>query len=136
VINFRGVTPVYIPSVWKLIVPPRIHFFLWLVSNNKLITRDNLNKRRNVDDLSCLFCNENESVHHLLFECVVVRQACEAISQAVGFEIGYDYESMAKCWLCNKKIGIVNTLTFAVCWGVWKLRNLLCFQGAAWKSMK
>jgi hypothetical protein len=28
IINFRGVKPVYLPSVWKIIVPPRIHFFL------------------------------------------------------------------------------------------------------------
>jgi hypothetical protein len=27
VINFRGVIPVFIPSVWKLTVPPRVHFF-------------------------------------------------------------------------------------------------------------
>jgi hypothetical protein len=28
VINFRGVTPVYVLG-WKLIVPLRVHFFLW-----------------------------------------------------------------------------------------------------------
>jgi hypothetical protein len=27
-INFRGVQPIYLPVVWKLVVPPRIHFFL------------------------------------------------------------------------------------------------------------
>jgi hypothetical protein len=27
VINFRGVTPVFIPTVWKIAVSPRIHFF-------------------------------------------------------------------------------------------------------------
>jgi hypothetical protein len=32
VINFRGVQPVYVPEVWKIIVLPRIHFFLWLLS--------------------------------------------------------------------------------------------------------
>jgi hypothetical protein len=45
VINFGGVKTVYLPVVWKLIVPLRIHFFLWLLSNNKLLTRDNLRKR-------------------------------------------------------------------------------------------
>lgn len=42
IINYRGVTPFFIPVVWKLIVPPRIHIFLWLVAYNKLMTRDNL----------------------------------------------------------------------------------------------
>jgi hypothetical protein len=44
VINFRGVQPMYIPTVWKLLIPPRIHFFLWLLSNNRLLARDNLEK--------------------------------------------------------------------------------------------
>ena len=45
VVSFRGVTPVYVPAVWKLIIPPRIHIFLWLLSRNKLLTRDNLGKK-------------------------------------------------------------------------------------------
>jgi len=45
VVSFRGVTPVYVPAVWKLITPPRIHIFLWLLSRNKLLTRDNLGKK-------------------------------------------------------------------------------------------
>jgi hypothetical protein len=44
VINFRGITPVFVPSVWKLNVPPRVQVFLWLLSHNKLLTRDNLSK--------------------------------------------------------------------------------------------
>jgi hypothetical protein len=45
IITFRGITPLYIPSIWSLMVPPRIHVFLWLLSNNKLMTRDNLEKK-------------------------------------------------------------------------------------------
>jgi hypothetical protein len=28
VINFNGVAPVFVPAVWKLRVPPKVHFFL------------------------------------------------------------------------------------------------------------
>jgi hypothetical protein len=48
VVNFRGITPVFVSSVWKLVIPSRVQFFLWLLSKNKLLTRDNLAKRRNV----------------------------------------------------------------------------------------
>ena len=51
-ISFRGVQPAYTPSIWKLYVPPRIHIFLWLLSNNKILTRTNLAKRRHVEDQS------------------------------------------------------------------------------------
>ena len=56
ILNFRGVIPVHTPAVWKLSVPPRIHIFLWLLGNNKLLTRDNLCKRKDLNDKTCLFC--------------------------------------------------------------------------------
>ena len=58
VINFRGIQPVVVPSLWSIKVPPRVHYFLWLLSKNKILTRDNLGKRMKVEDGSCLFCCE------------------------------------------------------------------------------
>jgi hypothetical protein len=69
VINCRGIMHVFILVVWKLKVPPRIHFFLWLLSNNKLLTRDSLEKRRKVEDMSCLFCNEKKTLTFILWMC-------------------------------------------------------------------
>jgi hypothetical protein len=54
-VNDRGIRQFFTPVVWKLAVPPRIHIFLWLVANNKILTRDNLAKRKIVDDKTCLF---------------------------------------------------------------------------------
>jgi hypothetical protein len=65
VIKFRGITLIHSPAVWDLTIPPRVQFFLWLVSQNKILTRDNIAKHRELGDVSCLFCTEDESVHHL-----------------------------------------------------------------------
>jgi hypothetical protein len=118
VINFRGIQPVFVPAVWKLMIPPRIHFFLWLLSNNKLLTRDNLEKRRNLDNSKCLFCEEKKSIDHLFYSYVVAKQAWEVVLEVVGFSIGINFESVVKCWLCNKKFGIVNMLSSTICWGI------------------
>jgi hypothetical protein len=67
VINFREIMPVHVHYVWKLKIPPKIHFFLWLVVHNKILTRDNLVKRQSVDDLTCVFCNEPETCTHMFF---------------------------------------------------------------------
>jgi hypothetical protein len=64
---------------------------------NKLLTRDNLEKRRKVEDKTCLFCSEKETICHLFFEYVVVKQAWDTISAVYGFPIGSDFESMAMC---------------------------------------
>jgi hypothetical protein len=122
IINFRGVMPVFIPAVWNLIIPPRVQFFLWLLSKDKILTRDNLRKRRNVDNPSCLFCEEEE--------------IWEVIYEVLGVKIGVNYESMASFWLCNKQFGICNMFSAAVCWNLWKIRIFLCFQSGAWVSMK
>ena len=71
VINFRGVQPLFLPAVWKLVVPPKIHVFLWLFSQNKLMTRDNLRKRHITKPLDCVFCAEQETNHHLFFLTVL-----------------------------------------------------------------
>jgi hypothetical protein len=38
---------VHTPMMWNIFVPSRVHIFLWLLSNNKTLTRDNLKKGRN-----------------------------------------------------------------------------------------
>jgi hypothetical protein len=44
VINFGGVQLIFIPDVLQLHIPPRVYIFIWLLSHNKLMTRDNLKK--------------------------------------------------------------------------------------------
>ena len=68
-------------------MPNRYLVFIWLAFNNKILTRDNLNKRRVVENLNCLYCNEDESVHHLFFECIVAKQIWSDVAEASGFNI-------------------------------------------------
>jgi hypothetical protein len=65
-------------------VPLRLHIFLWLLVNNKTLTRDNLVKRKNVDDESCLFCNDKESIQHFFFDCCVAKCMWQVCSDVCG----------------------------------------------------
>jgi hypothetical protein len=73
VINNRAVKQIFTPVVQKILVPPRIHMFLWLFAKNKVLTMDNLARRKNLDDKSCLFCKEDESVQQVFFDCCVAK---------------------------------------------------------------
>ena len=42
VINFRGIQPVLISSIWDIKILPGIQYFIWLLGKNKLLTRDKL----------------------------------------------------------------------------------------------
>jgi hypothetical protein len=95
---------------------PRVHFFLWLLSNNKILTRDKLDKRMNLADNTCVFCSEPESVCHLFYGCVVAKRAWQLVSESIGFQVGVDYELIAKPWLCNKIFGVINMITSVVYW--------------------
>jgi len=134
IINFRGIQPVLVSSIWDIKVPPRVQYFLWLLSKNRLLTRDNLSKRRKVDDPSCLFCEEQESVNHLFFECAVARRLWAVLSSIFDVQLGGSLDSISKFWLSNKRNGVLNMFTSAAVWKIWKLRNDICFQRTMWKS--
>ena len=135
IINHRGVVPVFVQAVWKNI-PPRVQFFLWLLSNNRVLIRDNLAKRREVTDPTCLLCDEKESISHLFFHCCVAKNVWESVSFWLTRTVGTDFESVASLWIANKKFMVCNIVSSAVIWVLWKLRNELCFQGVPWSGMK
>ena len=100
-----------------------------------MLTRDNLSKRRKLEDVSCLFCCKEESVLHLFFECAVAAQLWCLLSEILEVNLGGSFESIGQFWLSNKRHGLVNIITAAALWSLWKLRNDLCFQNTGWKGM-
>lgn len=136
VINFRCVQLVFSSSIWEIKVPPRVQYFLWLLSKNKLLTRDNLSKRREVEDKTCLFYIELESIQHLFFDCAVAQQMWAYLSSISGCLLGGSFDDIGKFWLSNKRNGVLNIITSAALWCLWKLRNDICFQRCMWRSME
>jgi hypothetical protein len=103
---------------------------------NKHLTRDNLAKRQEVADKSCLFCKDCESSHHLFFECVVAKRIWSYISDTLNRDLGGNFDSVGMCWLSDEKFAAINIVSAAILWGIWKLRNELYFQNAVWLNVK
>jgi hypothetical protein len=118
IVNFSGIKTVPVSAVWSLKVPPRVHHFLWLVINNRALTRDNLAKRKKVEDENCLYCLEKESVHHVFFDCVVAKQCWCIISDILGYSVGENMLDIGKFWLSNKRHCVVNMISSAVIWSI------------------
>lgn len=89
---------VHSPAVWDLKFPPIVQFFLWIVSQNKILTCDSLAKRKELDDLSCLFCTEEESVHHF-FYCVVAEQLWVMVVESLHTQQIHNFISIGNRWL-------------------------------------
>jgi hypothetical protein len=137
VINFRGVLPISVHSVWKIKVTPKIHFFLWLIAHNKLLTRDNLVKRHNVDDLTCLFCNEEESCNHLFCECVDFSAAWSELKIISNNSVDINHISdITNLWNHDKKFRIINMILAALLRVIWLTRNDMYFNRTNWPGMQ
>jgi hypothetical protein len=136
VINNRCIRQIFTPVMWKISVPLRVHVFLWLLANNKTLTRDNLAKRKNLDDKTCLFCNELESVSHLFFDCCIAQAVWEAIAEITNVKMGTDFVSVAKFWIQDNKFKCLNVISTAALWAIWKARNDLCYHNVQWTGMK
>jgi hypothetical protein len=77
-----------------------------------------LGKRKELEDNRCLFCNELESVAHLLFECCVARVVWSEIAEISGKEIGTDFESVARWLVADKKYKVLNVCSAAALWAI------------------
>jgi hypothetical protein len=135
IVNNRGIKQIYTPVMWKLSVPPRVHIFLWLFPSNKTLTRDNLAKRKNLDDKTCLFCNELESVNHLFFECYIAQSFWKCIYEIINVIMGNDFISVTKYWINDSKLKCLNAISATTLWALCKFRNDMCFNNVQWMGM-
>jgi hypothetical protein len=134
-VNFRGVKQIFLPAVWKLKIPPRIQVFLWLFSQNKVMTRDNLRKLGMPKPLDCSLCKEMENVKHLFFECLVSELLWDMVFDVFGIRVT-DFLSIASRWLCNTRHLQFNFVSSAIIWSIWNNRNSIVFNRKTWLYMK
>ena len=61
-------------SIWKMKVPGKIKHFIWKACTNSLPTKDNLMKRKILNESVCSRCaEESESVVHALWSCACIK---------------------------------------------------------------
>jgi hypothetical protein len=59
-------------SIWRIKVLLKVAFFTWAAALGKILTLDNLKKRRVIVIDRCCMCKKNESsMYHLLLHCDV-----------------------------------------------------------------
>lgn len=120
--------------IWKAKLPLKIKIFIWLVLRNAIPTRDNLARRRWQGSTRCSFCEEEETILHLFFDCVSARVIWSIVAFVVG--AGNKPTNFDHFWFWieaavpNRKnlyfVGLA-----AIIWAIWKTRNDVCFNQKA-----
>ena len=70
--------------IWRAKISLKIKIWLWLIEQNAILTKDNLTKRNWSGDSTCAFCNMNESIAHLFFECDIVKYTWSLVAFVIG----------------------------------------------------
>jgi hypothetical protein len=117
--------------LWKSRIPLKIKIWLWLIWHNAIATKDNLLKRNWVGSASCQFCQENETISHLFFECVAAKFVWSSVATALGAPDRPGSFTQFFWWLpriipASRNVQIAGLA--AICWAIWKLRNRSCFD--------
>ena len=84
---------------WKLKVPLKIKIFLWYLNKGVILTKDNLIKRKWKGDAKCCFCNCDETIRHLFFECHLAKCVWQAIQYTFGVTPPVNITCMMGSWL-------------------------------------
>ena len=118
-LEFGGIPNTSFSSIWQANIPLKVRIFLWLVKQNKILTKDNLLKMGWTGNSQCVFCSEEESVDHLFINCIVAKSIWMWIANYNNFV--FDCTGVSELWdidacIPMKDSNLVELLRGAVLW--------------------
>ena len=122
-------------KVWKSKAPSKVSFFLWTAAMGKILTTENLRKRRLVViDWCCMCKRDGESVAHLLLHCPIASDLWGLVFSMFGVDwvMPRDVMELLFCWpqFPQRVPGnIWNIIPHCLTWILWRERNARIFEG-------
>jgi hypothetical protein len=116
--------------IWKLKIPLKIKIFIWYLQNGVVVTKDNLACRRWKESLNCYFCNLDEIIQHLFFDCQLATIMWRIVEVSFNITPPMNFFHMFNGWLngINKKLMYkILVGASALCWEIWLSINDMVF---------
>ena len=123
-------------SIWKAKVPPRVAFFTWTAALGRILTADNLWRRRVILFNWCCMCKaDGESIDHLLLHCVYAKELWDMVFAMFGIHwvMRGRVRDLFACW--QGKMGrhlndmIWRFVPHCLMWCFWRECNTRIFEG-------
>ena len=121
-------------QVWNRWNYPKHSFIVWLAVQNRLATRERVNRFTQLNDIGCVFCkNSVETVDHLFFRCRWVNEGLRNLQQWLNwFNKGEDLRSILKGCQRSKvssfRKQVILARVAALLYSVWKARNVYIWE--------
>ena len=115
--------------------PPRVGFSAWSASLGKILTTDNLCKRRVLVLDWCYMCKRfGESVDHLLLLCPIAWELWSLVFCLFGIHwvmphIVLEFESWQGKFVRHRNIDVWTLVPYCLIWCIWHERNVGSFEG-------
>jgi len=116
---------------WKIKVPLKIKTFLWFLKKGVTLTKDNLIKRNWKGSAKCCFCNYNETIQHLFFECHIAKFIWFTVFIAFNIKPPTSFTHLLGAWIKGFHHTVRNQVLVgvtALCWALWLSRNEIIFE--------
>jgi len=114
--------------VWRNRAPPRVQFFAWLLVRERIQSRENLKRRKVLEDAACEICaSADETAAHIMFECEFAKSFWAALH--------IDLPSLITTAKLSELVppqhipaGHFDSFLLLCCWQLWKRRNNAVFR--------
>jgi len=116
--------------LWRLKVPEKYKFFIWLACQNASPTLSLLHHKNMAPSATCTRCGEEEET---FLHCVRDCRYSRCIWQKIGFT-GTDFYAAATAydWINFGISASRSPIFLAGLWWVWRHRNLMCLNNENW----
>ncbi|XP_065620529.1 uncharacterized protein LOC136063704 [Quercus suber] len=134
--KLRCPLPIIFPwkGIWKVKAPPRVSFFVWTATWEKIRTGDILRRRGVAFVDRCIMCRSNgETVNHLLLHCEKAYLLWSLVFRTFGISWVLP-RSVADTlfgwwnWFGKHSSSIWNLAPLCLMWCIWRERNWRTFE--------
>eukprot|EP00253_Pinus_taeda_P007191 PITA_07191 len=133
-------TPAFWKQIWEPLALPKIIFFFWTLVHNKLLTGDNLTKRKFEGPHRCALCRcQLETAQHLFLDCAFAKKVWGLLLDEFQTSLPQQtyVSELFVTWCASYPKGIFPksfwrriwiALPKFVCWQLWLTRNQQIFK--------
>jgi hypothetical protein len=104
---------------------------MWLLNQNAILTKDNMLKRNLQGGQHCKFCDKDENLIHLFFDCPLAKYVWRLSSWVIRADCRPTNVEQFWVW-CEKympKSPSIHMVGLAAsCWAIWQARYNACFE--------